>query len=989
MELGLGCRSTDQRHWHSDNDNINSNNNNSNININKKVLQSTTEEGCFAPPAMPHAVCAHHWAGDDHEVRPIASKKAEQALTNALIYENLLSYVGDVADLASLSRVNSTFYRLTRDKYPLHATVLSIAYRPYVADRDLFRFLYEPLEKDALGRSSNRPRYRLMDDGKVIKLDGGVGKPYNGAWRFLRIVDLSHSSVHTRTVMLLIAASSRGAIPGLTPSEKLANYRNSWRFEHEFSALQDSPMPWRLLMDQGLQLERVSAKHCRNVNVGDLILFLRKALACATDRARTTRFAETLEMIGPNTSPQWAEHRVYQPETVEDLREFGLPCFTVRALELANSRGLEVDSDLFRGSEAWGGKWDVPYEIEKTAARLNLVCGALGVDVDVAFCLGAGCAADVPAFWTPPSKRQQSSSSRPGLALAPAEPVIMDPAHPDYNVNLAFIEMEREKRLSKQRKHVAAWKPEVMPQTKDEKIFVTPDGRTFRFAKDYSLAMTLPRPTAALQQQQQQQQQQGVAFIPQVPPNAPLTTQAIMNGLANQNQAVMGNGFNNTGGAAVGGMPAVPQQLALISPPITPGQNGQGASAPPAAQGAATADDNDDESLMLFVPQQQAQQAQQQQQQQQQAAAQANANANNPPNGGNDELTRLAYMHHSPSLTWFGTIHLQPGQFSREAAAENARPDRTAAALERLSVILENTLDNPLVQIGAMDPLILSNDDEDGQDLLSMLNGMQADAAGEAPNNGTAEDGIWGNLQQPPMPQGSAAAAAASGNAEDRRVRPRTMSAGNGSASAQLPPYTSSHIGSSNSTASMPDFGYPSAGPSGSSSSSAAAASFGSSARPSANGPSSPSGRKRRTRNADAANDCASTLTPLPANPQSPTRRTLVPRPRTPRISSFNGEPLPPFGQVFNPPHEPCPRTTVPPPPPPPPPRYSSAREVFPLALEDGARSTGPFRREGGRRIAMTGGPRGVCRGCEREVELCRECNGYWIVYCVWCMRGE
>ncbi|KAI5857014.1 hypothetical protein BZA05DRAFT_164184 [Tricharina praecox] len=37
------------------------------------------------------------------------------------------------------------------------------------------------------------------------------------------------------------------------------------------------------------------------------------------------------------------------------------------------------------------------------------------------------------------------------------------------------------------------------------------------------------------------------------------------------------------------------------------------------------------------------------------------------------------------------------------------------------------------------------------------------------------------------------------------------------------------------------------------------------------------------------------------------------------------------------------------------------------------------------RRIAMKGGPRGLCEGCGRELWLCQSCNNFWVLYCGGC----
>jgi len=52
-------------------------------------------------------------------------------------------------------------------------------------------------------------------------------------------------------------------------------------------------------------------------------------------------------------------------------------------------------------------------------------------------------------------------------------------------------------------------------------------------------------------------------------------------------------------------------------------------------------------------------------------------------------------------------------------------------------------------------------------------------------------------------------------------------------------------------------------------------------------------------------------------------------------------------------------------------------RAIIPMSEEQ--------KRNPRRRIAMEGGPRGVCEGCGREIWLCAHCNNLWVLYCGGC----
>ncbi|KAL7267844.1 hypothetical protein RUND412_009555 [Rhizina undulata] len=327
-------------------------------------------------------------------------------LVNPVILECIIPALPHARDVCSLSLVSRQIYLLVKSLHPLYTRELSFNGCQSVGNQQLLSILCRPLRN---GRGSSSQRY-LHNDGRATILAGGPTHGYAGAWRCLRDLDLSGTKTTTKSVKLLIASTAGGKIPGLD-SRAPSNY-----FEQEFGE-NISGDARRLFTDQSLRLERLCVKNCPKVDIDALTTFLKEILIAAT---RPRHHALQLQAIlhaqnnsGPNGAFPIAPIAYglnaqellaligrndeiglpyLLPTSIETLEEFGLPCFSLRRLEVANVNGLWVDPPAaYRGKKEWKGEQECPFG--GRIKKLNAVAGCLGLDVDVLFCQGAGCSA--------------------------------------------------------------------------------------------------------------------------------------------------------------------------------------------------------------------------------------------------------------------------------------------------------------------------------------------------------------------------------------------------------------------------------------------------------------------------------------------------------------------------------------------------------------------------------------------------------------------
>ncbi|KAF8247057.1 hypothetical protein K440DRAFT_314804 [Wilcoxina mikolae CBS 423.85] len=108
------------------------------------------------------------------------------------------------------------------------------------------------------------------------------------------------------------------------------------------------------------------------------------------------------------------------PGTVDELAEYGLPCFSLRTLEVAGVDGLQFS------------KKD-EFILFRNLASLNTIAGCLGLEIDVKFCQGAGCALgvledpDSSDYCIGDGEHHRDSYKRP-LPYLPGERFLVDPA---------------------------------------------------------------------------------------------------------------------------------------------------------------------------------------------------------------------------------------------------------------------------------------------------------------------------------------------------------------------------------------------------------------------------------------------------------------------------------------------------------------------------------------------------------------------------------
>ncbi|RPB04941.1 hypothetical protein L873DRAFT_1665715 [Choiromyces venosus 120613-1] len=525
---------------------------------------------------------------DEMEITSSTFSRGPEILSNPVIIESILPALEHMTDILSLLLVSRQTYLLVNPLHPFSARKLSFAGLAHVKNRHIIEFLYRPLE----GVQVNSRR-RLLEDGRTVTVSGGLDKGYIGAWRFLNSIDLSGTSATTRVVKLLIAATAGGKIPGLLPDRssdraptsdmEVDTYTSrTGHFSKEFESI--SGGAYRLLADQSLRLEKLCVTDCPLVDIGEINSFLKKILIVVTaPKRRELRLKATQQLAaaqqqqnggGGNAAamanagfgaiqqnPQvqaQAQAQAQQqnedlstvpsplPATVEELEEFGLPCLSLRRLELANVAGLYVDPpEKYKGKKEWQYAKECPFG--RNVGGLNSIAGCLGIDVDVLFCQGAGCATsfdhsrwrlshtdgeethfiyddefDVSTLASNPNTQTENPSQASGSSST---------------TGLAPGDSSRHNNGSRNPRKTYHY---PLPRLPGERILIMDDGRVFRIPRH-----AIPTPPATQQPPQQQQQQQNV-------PAAAAPAQLLVPPGPGQGQ---GNVLNvGAGGAVVGGI---------------------------------------------------------------------------------------------------------------------------------------------------------------------------------------------------------------------------------------------------------------------------------------------------------------------------------------------------------------------------------------------------------------------------------------------------
>ncbi|CAZ86598.1 unnamed protein product [Tuber melanosporum] len=523
---------------------------------------------------------------DEMEIASSASSRGPEILSNPVIIESILPALEHMNDILSLLLVSRQTYLLVNPLHPFSARKLSFADLAHVKNRHIIEFLYRPL-----GGVQINSRRRLLEDGRTVTVSGGLEKGYVGAWRFLNSIDLSGTGITTRLVKLLIAATAGGKIPGLLPDRSLDRAptnemehdtytSRTGLFSKEFESI--SGGAYRLLADQSLRLEKLCVTGCPGVEIGEINSFLKKILVVVTaPKRRELRLKATQQLAaaqqqqnGGNAgaatnnagfaaiqqNPQvhaQAQAQAQQqnedlstvpsplPATVEELEEFGLPCLSLRRLELANVAGLYVDPpEKYRGKKEWQYAKECPFG--RNVGGLNSIAGCLGIDVDVLFCQGAGCATsfdnsrwrlshaegeethfiyddefDVSTLASNPNNQTENLSQASGSSAAAG--MAGDSSHHNNG-----------SRNPRKTYHYP------LPRLPGERILILDDGRVFRIPRH-----AIPAPPTAQQPQQQQNVPAPVA------PAQLLAAPGLGQGQGNALNVGPGGGG---GGAAVGGV---------------------------------------------------------------------------------------------------------------------------------------------------------------------------------------------------------------------------------------------------------------------------------------------------------------------------------------------------------------------------------------------------------------------------------------------------
>jgi len=522
------------------------------------------------------------------DITSSASSRGPEILSNPVIIESILPALEHMNDILSLLLVSRQTYLLVNPLHPFSARKLSFAHLTHVKNRHIIEFLYRPL-----GGIQINSRRRLLEDGRTVTVSGGLEKGYVGAWRFLNSIDLSGTGVTTRLVKLLIAATAGGKIPGLLPDRSSDRVPTSEMehdtytsrtglFSKEFESI--SGGAYRLLADQSLRLEKLCVTNCPLVEIGEINSFLKKILIVVTaPKRRELRLKATQQLAAAQQQQQnggnagavannagfgaiqqnpqahaQAQAQAQQqnedlstvpsplPATVEELEEFGLPCLSLRRLELANVNGLYVDPpEKYKGKKEWQYAKECPFG--RNVGGLNSIAGCLGIDVDVLFCQGAGCATsfdhsrwrlshtdgeethfiyddefDVSTLASNPGNQTENPSQAPGSGATAG--TAGDSSHHNNG-----------SRNPRKTYHYP------LPRLPGERILILDDGRVFRIPRH-----AIPAPPAA-----QQPQQQNVP-APAAPAQL-LTAPGLGQGQGNVLNAAGGGGGAVVGGIAGGG----------------------------------------------------------------------------------------------------------------------------------------------------------------------------------------------------------------------------------------------------------------------------------------------------------------------------------------------------------------------------------------------------------------------------------------------------
>jgi hypothetical protein len=400
-------------------------------------------------------------------------RRGTYILNNHIILEAIIVALPELRDIIALSCVSRQIQYDVQHVLPLHARMLSFNETPAAADANVLA-LFERHLKDGKGA---RPCVTMLQDGgTIVRGRGGVpGTAFTGSWRFLTDLDLSGTNITTMTAKVLIAATCSGNVPGLCVPPKR-------EFKKEFPP-RGSFAGEYLLNNQGLRLERLSIAGCRGVQASQLVEFLRNIALAVTSETRKevchhllqgapgtvsiepmltfpqrrqvaapaaagnnamnpllmgglgghhpnnfgginnhpgVYIPENLQLLGL-TEDDVASIPSPMPSTATELEEFGLPCFSLRRLDLEGIHGLDVMKET-----------DAP-PVFKTVASLCTVTGLLGLDIDIQFCQGASCAYDIqedhdgPDFVSGVLEHHRDSYKRP-LPHIPHERIIRTPS---------------------------------------------------------------------------------------------------------------------------------------------------------------------------------------------------------------------------------------------------------------------------------------------------------------------------------------------------------------------------------------------------------------------------------------------------------------------------------------------------------------------------------------------------------------------------------
>lgn len=507
---------------------------------------------------------------------PPPASRGPDILTNPVILESILPELPHLSDILSLQLVSRQLYLLVQPLHPLYAREISLAHIPHIKNKDLITVLHRSLRP---GPSTQR---RLLADGRTVTVGEGMGKAYVGPWRFLRVITLTGTNISSRSVKLLIAASSGGRIPGLP---ELLHERQpampgnldpaidalgitSGFFAKEFGVV--SPGAYRLLADQSLRLDKLSVTDCPAVDINDINSFLKKILIVVTApkrrelRLRASQLAAAQQQQNapppnPNAPPGFVAAQQQQaqpvqedltsipyplPATVDELADFGLPCLSLRRLEVANVKGLWVDPpERFINKREWNYSKDCPYS--RQIGTLNSIAGCLGLDVDVLFCQGAGCATSTDnGRW-----RQSNPHGFDVDDFDAFDGIIPDLASPrEHNPQAPSRTGESSASSNDKNNHRRTYHY-PLPRLPGERILMTEDGRIFRIPR-HAIPNQPNQPTQAQQQQHAMNLFQA-AINAQLPAQAPVPGAAVAPPVPGAAQAP-GNGAGNAAAAAPG-----------------------------------------------------------------------------------------------------------------------------------------------------------------------------------------------------------------------------------------------------------------------------------------------------------------------------------------------------------------------------------------------------------------------------------------------------